>query len=704
MITDKLSFDVVDSKESFDTYKKMLTDRISRSKNQLRKLLSDPEKLGILEKVYSISVSDINTVITEMDLVLASPVRATSPTHVPAYRAVASKYFNVRLSNVAIGANEDLEANSSSTAMGIIPSPSENQIGFTLTKTDPFKKLVYNWYSTTKASYSGTFHAADVKALPPRIRQNAKSVADYLATIKPLLDKSPNYKVSDMRALVDLKAKGEAFITTINRFISDDLNAIKLPQYKKWVLDWLWYQNSILPSLNPFDFKAEDDLGEAPDTSALQSLRLKIIAREAFYKEVDPKKFNMRQIDSIINGTDSLKALQSRILNASNVFAGQQASNEKAIQSFAHTGQQLNEAIMATSKPNDAIYWMRHHDASVNYQLINAVETEEYLENDRVIILSWNLKPDETTALHLSFEDITNDVSQFTESLSPVIAQLTTAASGLAAVAAAGGTTPKNLDNLRIEIAGILQELLGKIEDLQAYLKIVDYLLNQTNPELSVEEKVGKSKSYRSEVVNPAKKIIGPKRAKYYMNTTLANEGASASVTASATSLKFVTDTFSYRVNKLYRFFPMAGFVYTLNNFTEARPNGEGQTEITESTHTRFIVGLKVYLRKTDIRSTKFISDKDERGRRLFLSRTSLNIAFDAKKPLQNIYVGPGFDLWPGFCVNLGCVANRYSFSVYNTTGLPNQTKTLYRPGFYLGLSTDISLFTDVAKFLNLSN
>jgi hypothetical protein len=113
-------------------------------------------------------------------------------------------------------------------------------------------------------------------------------------------------------------------------------------------------------------------------------------------------------------------------------------------------------------------------------------------------------------------------------------------------------------------------------------------------------------------------------------------------------------------------------------------------------------MGLKVFLRKIDIRNPKFITGKDDHGKCLFLSRTSIAVGVDVSKPLNNIYTGLGFDLWPGFCVNLGGVFNKYNYNVYNNNQLV-QSKTSYRPGFYLGVSTDVSLFMDLAKILNLT-
>ncbi|MBK7559023.1 MAG: hypothetical protein IPI54_12580 [Chitinophagaceae bacterium] len=291
--------------------------------------------------------------------------------------------------------------------------------------------------------------------------------------------------------------------------------------------------------------------------------------------------------------------------------------------------------------------------------------------------------------ISLSFKDITNDASQLSDGLSPLIGQLSKAANALGAFAAAGGAEPTAAHNARIEAQGNVVKLIGKITELQAFEKALEYLVRQSNPVIEIKETVDKTSSYHSELSNPPKKITGPKKATYYMNTeTAGNEG---------NKNKTVPDTFTYRINKLYRIFPMAGAFYTTNQFVEMK---EGK--INELPHTRFVVGLKVYVKKTDIRNTKFFTGKDEHNNRLWKSRTSVQVAFDAQKPLRNIYLGAGLDLWPGFCVSVGAVASKYTYTEFSN-GETVRSRELYRPGLYVGVSTDISLFTDVVKFLNLS-
>lgn len=687
-VGNKLNFKVSDPRESFTLYTKMLTDKANRAKRQLAKLLLDAEKMTILGKVYSITASDINSVIGELNNVIANP-SAAAQTYVPVYAACDDRYYSVAIP----GSNDAFRANTVSNDLTISVPAEGGKLHFTLLKTEPFKKITFNWLQQTKADYSGTFDPELFRLLHEQVKAKSNTVREYLAQIQPLLDKSPNYVSADLKPLKDMALKAISFRDDIDGFLSTHASAVNISsQYKDWLLKWMWYQPNYMPALNPFSFKAEGNIGSEPDTSKLEVLRLQIMAREDFYKAIDMKKTTPEQLDIIINEAVILRKERSAIEKAAKDFTTAKSNNDKAILDFGNTSIQLNEGLLMVGKDMKSLfYWQRHHDASNNYQLLNEDITGEYLEDDRVVVLSHNLKPGETSKINLSFKDITSDASQLTDGLSPVIAQLFDAATKLGAFGAPLLAVPKAVDNARIEAQGRVAELLGKLTALQEFDKILEYLMRQSNPVLDIKETVDKTLSYHSELSNPPKKISGPKKASYYMNTvTAAGE-------ASKDKDKPAADTFDYRVNKLYRIFPMAGAFYTTNKFIEMKDG-----KFSELSHIKFIVGVKVYLKKTDIRSTKFFTGIDEHNTPLWKSRTSIQLGFEAQKPLRNIYLGGGLDLWPGFCISMGAVANKYTYNETHTAETV-RTRNLYRTGFYCGLSTDISFFTDVIKFLNLS-
>ena len=684
--SDKINFKVKDPKESFALYEKMLGDKANRSKRQLTKLLADAEKMDILKKVYNINAGDINTVLNNLNAIIANQSAATQ-TYAPVYVAADKKYYSV----IMPGGNDQFEGNTASTDLTITGTATGEKVNFTLSKNEPFKKLTFNWLQQTKADYSENFDPEIFRLLHEQLKAKVNTIELYFQSIDSLLKRSPNFTLADVPALKAVSQEAIRFTNDADTFIRTQLNTVNLSnQYKSWVLKWLWFQSNYMPALNPFNFKEEFNIGTEPDTSKLEVLRFQIQAREEFYKAIDMKKTSPAQLDTIINEAINLRKEKFAIEKAAKNFATAKTNNDKAILDFGNTSAQLNEGLLIAGKDRcSVLYWQRHHDASNNYQMLNEKITDEYREDDRVVILSHNLKPGETAKINLSFKDIANDASQLTEALSPLIGQLTKAVTALGPYGAAGGAEPTAVENARNDASGRVGDLREKIIGLQAFDKALEYLMRQSNPILEIKETVDKASSYHSELSNPSKKISGPKKASYYMNTTTAvSEGNKD---------KAVADTFTYRINRLYRFFPMAGAFYTTNKFVEIN---EGK--VNELTHTRFVVGVKVYLQKTDIRNPKLFTRRDEHNKPLWKSRTSVQLAFDAQKPLRNIYLGAGLDLWPGFCISAGAVANKYTYKEFQS-GEVVRTRDLYRGGFYLGLSTDISLFTDVAKFLNLS-
>lgn len=673
---EKINFKINQPSESFDLYEKMLADKARRAKTQLNKLLSEAEKLKVLADVYGITAGDINLVITDLNAVIANQ-SASAQTYIPVYTVAKKKYYSVVTGND----NDAFEPNTKSKDFTI--ASNGDKVNFTISKTNPFKKITYDWLQHTKANYSGSFNPEVYRILLEQAAALIKQTEKFVKGTESILKGLGNNERQRNTAKRSVNNAADLLTYSIDSFLRVNANKINQGNYKTWILKWLWYQSNTMPALNPFTFRAGDDIGIEPDTSLLEVLRLKIQAREEFYKAIDMKKATLEQLDTIINQVISLRREKAALEKQAKNFVAIKAGNDKAIADFGNTSSQLNEGLLVAGKKGeakklDSYYWLRHHDASNNYQLLNENIKDEYLEDDRVVILSHNLKPGESAKLNISFKDITNDVSYFTEMALPVVNALSSVVSNplFANFAFDGSLTP-------------LQKLDLKVSELRSFMKALEYLLQQSNPELDIKETVDKSSSYHSELSNPPKKITGPKKATYYMNTSTAASEVGKD--------KPVADTFTYRINKLYRLFPMAGAFYTVNRFAEVKDG-----KVNEVNHTRFVVGVKVYLKKTDIRNRKFFTGKDEHGDRLWKSRTNLQVAFDVEKPLNNLYLGAGLDLWPGFCISVGGVANKYSYTQYQNTDAV-RTRNTYRGGFYCGISTDISLFTDVAKLLNLS-
>lgn len=694
--SDFLGFRINDLSENFDLYKKNLKDRASKSLQCVNKLLADAEKKKVLDLIFDITDTELNNLKAELEHVLADQLYNGTLTYIPVYKIADKKYYHINVDNITPPTSDDFEPNTSSVFLATKPVVAEKELDFTLTKTDPFAKLTLDWLNSTKNDYAIPINFASFSSSKKELQDMLPTITGFLNRVTPRLQsQNGNFRAADIPFLTNLINSARILTNNLSRLTGRISPAIRLPAYKDWILKWLWYQNNELPQMNPFQFKSEKDMGVEPDTSALAGLRFKIGVREDFYKTANLKKYNAKQLDSLINETDSLKKRLGSIQKASQLYLNIKSKNDNAIQSLGTTISQLNVGILFPSDASKKIYWMRHHDASSNYQLINDIEKGDYTEDDRVLILGHNLKPNEKSEIHISFQDITNDASQLSEQVQKVLEQIAPLAQTLLPRPAAN-IRSKVTDSLKLVASNVIDSLKDALTLAQALGHCLDYLVTQTNPITDVQQVTVKSSTYHSQVINPAKKIEGPKKATYYINTT------TTSATGNTTGTT-VADTFTYRVNKLYRIFPMAGIGFTatkLNYVTQDSALHQSKNE-TDS-RVSFIIGAKIYLKKIDIRNPKFFTGKDNHGNPLWKSRTSITIAFDASKPLDNIYIGPGLDLWPGFSINAGWVFNKYIYNVYSI-GLPAQPKNLYRPGFYIGVSTDISFFSDIAKFLNLS-
>ena len=470
-----------------------------------------------------------------------------------------------------------------------------------------------------------------------------------------------------------------------------------LADYKPWILSWWWYQNSDLPALNPFPFKRTEDLRET-DTLKLAGLRTAITVRENLYTSADfIKNTNFDVLDSLISKTDSMKTILVSVLHNYRSDSTQKALNSKLIAAFGRTSSKLNTDLLFVGNDlqlgskyiHTENYWMRHHDGNNNNALMNVITGTEYLESDHVVTIEHNLLPNETAVANLTVTPITDDQSRFADGLRGVLETLAKFESGLNFIPSRYYANEADDLNQQVkESITKLQDLAKKVDQYQ------QYFLAQVSAVTDINETTNDTPDYHSQIIIPSQENEGPNKFHYSVTKNTTGGSASSAV---------VSDTFNYRVNKLYRIFPMAGVCYTFNQFNDiSYDSANKQNKNTIQPHAHFVVGMKVFLRKTDIRSPKFFTQRDENGRCLFLSRTNLTLGFDALSIRNNFYTGIGIDPWPGVSVNCGAAFNRYTYNQY-TDGRSITTQPSYRAGFYLGLSTDLSLFSDIAKFLNFT-
>ncbi|HEX4849990.1 MAG TPA: hypothetical protein VFV08_04240, partial [Puia sp.] len=483
-------------------------------------LKKDKSKLEILKKVYGITEKDIDGVIAEIKNVKANPFYSAPLSYLPVFKADDKKYYNVAFSNLNGATPVSFEPNTVSGPLEIPDNLPQPEIDFTLSETNPYKKMILGWLIQTKKT--GYPHTTDFSQFTgPRKISSAK--ADFLNMYATNAEKKIKAASEPTLANVKLFRRMKIEIDSINndldRFLSVNNSIINLPEYKNWILQWLWYQNSALPSINPLGFKNTGDLGQEPDTSSLEGLRIKIASRQKIF-EGDLGNFKVKQLDSIINETDSLKKTVFDIQKSWDSYTHSKENNAKLKDEFTRTSALLNTAILIAGKKSESTYWIRHHNALAKYELMNDLEKREYLETDQVVILSHNLRPNESSDAHVSLSDITNDQSQIADEVGPVISQLASAVQSFKL-----GANPSRLplsisyENAKDSANRSLSQLWDKVKELKILNECLQYLQSQSNPDLDIEEQVDKSLAFHSQVANPAKKTDGPKKVTYYINT-----------------------------------------------------------------------------------------------------------------------------------------------------------------------------------------
>jgi hypothetical protein len=704
--TDKLNFELDDPKESFADFTKQLTDKLSAAQARLTKLKADQNSLKILNDIFGITPDDIGGVINDAKTAVAKPDGsglAQLPAYAPIFKKGSQNYLSITTDHLTGAAPVNFEANTPSAPLTVAMSASDYELDFTLSKTDPFNQMTFDWYTKTKGDYGDRLDFSKFDQGRQQLQALVNRANSFLSIVNPqLLALKQKNAIGTLTFYRDIRDTAQKLADEINAVVTPVSKSIPQNNLKSWMLEWLWYQSAMMPAVNPFSFKDPTDLGDAPDTSALPSIRTEISARESMYQNTGMFKMGEPGLDKFIARDIALRKQLDSIQRLLTKYKNDTAKNDKQEQAFCTTKSQLYKGMLFAGTKQQKLFWMRHHDASRNYMLMNPDGAEEYLETDRVVILAHNLTATQKASIHISFAAITNDESKLAETLGPVVDSLKTAATGLAAVGAAnvGGT---ELDKMKSSADDAIVNLQRAVKAAQNIAPDLDYLATQSNPDVKLSEKTDQSASYHSEVANPPKKTEGPKKATYYFNPSAAGATDTGAAAAKAKADAPAADTFTYRINKLYRIFPMGGVFYTTTPFsTIGVDSATKQSKVTAGARAAFIVGFKVYLEKTDIRNSSIFWKKDAHDNPLWPSRVSIDFAFDVADPLTNLYVGPALDIWPGCTINIGAIFNQYTYNAYNN-GVVTDTRKLYRPGLFVGISTDLSLFTDLGKFFNLS-
>ena len=109
-----------------------------------------------------------------------------------------------------------------------------------------------------------------------------------------------------------------------------------------------------------------------------------------------------------------------------------------------------------------------------------------------------------------------------------------------------------------------------------------------------------------------------------------------------------------------------------------------------ESNPFQFVAGIKIYPCGGVLEDNRFLAINQYRWH--------LNLGFSIPKPLENIYTGIGYDIVPGWDINLNLQFYRdKEYTIID--GEVEKSRSIYRPAFAIGTGVDVSVFVNAVKF-----
>lgn len=649
---DSLKLEVTIENENFSIYKDALKKKVIAAKKSLQK----EETKSTLKNIYGFTDSEIESLIKDFDALIADPTKNVS--NVPHYEKDTVNYLKF----VSKGIIWDSTKKVSSFTK-------DENLSFSLVKENPFNKLVLNWADKNNVNYGASVDIAKINEL----QLHADKISD---TLRKILDKEETYN--------NLSPEQIHFLTFNLKKINSLLPIIINSEFslkKEWIKNWLWYTEG-KPLLNPFPFKDPNSF-EEPNTDNLKLWEAHLAIRDTLLKKLKYTIEIKDKLDAIINERNYYEGKIAETNRLKTKYTNSLKSNRINLYNFTTTSKILNDvSLIVTSSDANLpaklpIYWMRHHDAAKQMREMNPTYQTEYLENDRVIIISHNLKPQQEA----NYGEIVSSIDERPQ----WVIDLTQAINGL--------NIKQLFDSIKNNSLNYINDREDSLDNLNKQIILfrenqpkLKYIASQSNPYFGYGEAHKDSvASYHSDYSNFGKKRGGPKQIRYWI---------------SSGNVKDKPDTITYRVNKTYAILPAAGFAYTTDKFTDLELNSTNTGVVKQKNFNDLglYVGLKFHIfRKVDIRNTK-LCGRDSRGNHLIPSRLNLFVGTGIKKPIENIYLGGGYDIIPGFSVNFGTHLNKYTNYKF-VNGLASVEDKKYRAGFYFGILTDVSLVTSIVNF-----
>lgn len=514
-----------------------------------------------------------------------------------------------------------------------------------------------------------------------------KMISDTIQVIKNRLERKEEL-IKDSKG--DHKKEIESLCAHINRSMELLLDTnIKVQtsyrkplqnfkKYKEWIKLWLWY-NTNEPQVNPFTLnnpvsnKINLGLIKTKQTQLngykVKKQYLDTVLRKLPMKEKVNDNLVFHFADTLMQLEQKITSLQSEISelqgkvtenNQSQKNTKSKLESDKIMDHYLYAGKLY---LGNKNKARDSIVYIIH-DIDQNFELMRGVRTN-YDEGVLVKVVGENEAEPTTITTEIK---PTPDVPIATRVLEPLITEI------------ASGIKEFNKGTFGDIPCGDSEQIVNfkLIIDTMNYLnlalkKIDGFVMFQTPSD---------SSWYRTKMQDqPRVDSISTS----YLNKYTFESGKKKAV-------------FGYRVNKLYRFWPSAGFVNSLASQPEVLINDDGSLKTKFYNGPKTIVGLKIYPCKTSIMDPHFVVACKKRNPCFDYRKLYFFMGVNAVSPAKEYFIGTGLDLWSGFSITGGSHIIRKKQQYY-VNGSVESHPYLDWKNIYLGINIDITLAVKAVRF-----
>ncbi len=531
----------------------------------------------------------------------------------------------------------------------------------------PMARLTHELYSDVVKTFPNTKDHKDMRLRMDTLKQfidtTNKSISIFSKKLLISKTKADSTKVS-----LSLDSLCKITQSRINNLYSKDKWSYRyiktyIKNREEWIKLWLWYTDGI-PKFNPFTVPspAKTSNGESEDDLQVELAGYK--KKMQYFDSVLPR-FAIQHSDVILfQLADSIARAQKRIkqtehqiaaLAAANVVLPVAAQPEHANKKdlFLYEG----KLTLSNFKCQQVVYY-RHHDVENNFLPMYKL-SDNYDERKQVIVVVEN----ESIPIKVTNSDKLIEETTITSStLGPPL-------------------------HAMIDAIGNLKKDASLTCTFDGFKKMVaDY--NYFNTELAFPQTYT---LFRSPSTVSLRRTFMKEQVKMDTNKT------SYIRTYKLTTAKD-TNIFAYRINKLYRFWPAAGFVYSYAKDPEVNINEDGSLSSKYFNGMHVIAGLKIHPWKTSVMDPDFIWSNERRP--IFDYRKLYGfVGVDVTSAAKQYFVGGGIDLWSGLSLTGGSHIIRKQQEKY-VNGKVEKKEYLDAKNLYVGVNIDITLAVKLVQFI----